>query len=50
MFTYSERDQHRMLPPARTHLPIKLALLESNLLEHEIRDPEVVFVCMMCII
>ncbi|KAI9283477.1 Chs5p-Arf1p-binding proteins-domain-containing protein [Umbelopsis sp. AD052] len=40
MFTYSERDQHRMLPPARTHLPIKLALLESGLLEHEIRDPE----------
>ncbi|KAH8551744.1 Chs5p-Arf1p-binding proteins-domain-containing protein [Umbelopsis sp. PMI_123] len=36
MFTYSERDQHRMLPPARTHLPIKLALLESGLLEHEI--------------
>lgn len=50
MFTYSERDQHRMLPPARTHLPIKLALLESNLLEHEIRDPEVAFYGVMCII
>ncbi|KAG2176386.1 hypothetical protein INT43_005620 [Umbelopsis isabellina] len=40
MFTYSERDQHRMIPPARTHLPIKQSLLESNLLEPEVRDPD----------
>lgn len=41
MFTYSERDQHRMIPPARTHLPIKQSLMESGLLEPEVRDPDV---------
>jgi len=40
MFTYSERDQHRMLPPAKTHLPVKLALIDSGLLEAELRDFE----------
>ncbi|CAM0138178.1 unnamed protein product [Umbelopsis sp. WA50703] len=40
MFTYSERDQHRMIPPARTHLPIRQSLMESGLLEAEVRDPD----------
>lgn len=44
MFTYSERDQHRMLPPAKTHLPVKPAFIDSGLLEPETRDSEVAFI------
>jgi hypothetical protein len=33
MFTYNEKDLHRMPTPAKTHLPIKQFLVESNILE-----------------
>ena len=33
MFTYNERDLHRMPPPARTHLPIKQFISDSQILE-----------------
>ncbi|ODN98284.1 ChAPs family protein [Cryptococcus wingfieldii CBS 7118] len=32
MFTYNERDLHRMPGPAKTHLPVKNFIAESNLL------------------
>ena len=35
MFTYNERDLHRMPPPARTHLPIKQFISDSQILEGE---------------
>ncbi|UZJ57147.1 hypothetical protein CBS101457_006467 [Exobasidium rhododendri] len=36
MFTYNERDLHRMPNPARSHLPIKAFILESGLLDDEV--------------
>lgn len=35
MFTYSERDMHRMPPPARTHLPIKVDIMNSGIMEED---------------
>lgn len=35
MFTYNERDLHRMPTPARTHFPIKSYIAESGLLDDE---------------
>lgn len=32
MFTYNERDMHRMPTPSRTHLPVKQFILESGVL------------------
>lgn len=41
MFTYNERDLHRMPTPARSHLPIKAFIAESGLLDDETaRDNE----------
>ena len=33
MFTYNEKDLHRMPTPSKTHLPIKQFLVDSNILE-----------------
>lgn len=42
MFTYNERDLHRMPTPARSHLPVKHFIAESGLLDEEsARDNEV---------
>lgn len=35
MFTYNERDLHRMPAPARTHLPIKPFIAESDILDDD---------------
>ncbi|GAA5828277.1 hypothetical protein JCM3770_006000 [Rhodotorula araucariae] len=35
MFTYSERDQHRMPTPAKSHLPIKDFIATSGILDDE---------------
>ncbi|KAI8393462.1 Chs5p-Arf1p-binding proteins-domain-containing protein [Radiomyces spectabilis] len=35
MFTYSERDMHRMPPPARTHLPVKPDIISSGIMEED---------------
>lgn len=35
MFTYNERDLHRMPTPARTHLPIKQFIADSNILDSD---------------
>ncbi|PWN22373.1 chaps-domain-containing protein [Microstroma glucosiphilum] len=35
MFTYNERDLHRMPPPAKTHLPTKQFIADSGLLDEE---------------
>ncbi|RSH88815.1 hypothetical protein EHS25_003043 [Saitozyma podzolica] len=41
MFTFNERDLHRMPQPARTHLPVKKFIAESNILDDEsARDNE----------
>ncbi|PWN98775.1 chaps-domain-containing protein [Tilletiopsis washingtonensis] len=41
MFTYNERDLHRMPTPARSHLPVKAFIAESGLLDEEsARDNE----------
>ncbi|ORX38429.1 Chs5p-Arf1p-binding proteins-domain-containing protein [Kockovaella imperatae] len=41
MFTFNERDLHRMPAPAKTHLPIKKFLADSNILDEEsARDNE----------
>ncbi|EJT49502.1 bud site selection-related protein [Trichosporon asahii var. asahii CBS 2479] len=41
MFTFNERDLHRMPPPARTHLPVKKFIAESGLIDEEsARDNE----------
>lgn len=41
MFTFNERDLHRMPPPARTHLPVKKLIAESGLIDEEsARDNE----------
>lgn len=41
MFTFNERDLHRMPSPARTHLPVKRFIAESNILDEEsARDNE----------
>ena len=33
MFTYNERDLHRMPTPARTHLPVKQYISDTHILE-----------------
>jgi hypothetical protein len=35
MFTFNERDLHRMPTPAKTHLPVKKFIAESNILDEE---------------
>lgn len=35
MFTFNERDLHRMPPPLRTHLPVKGFIAASNILDEE---------------
>lgn len=35
MFTYNERDLHRMPPAARTHFPVRPLVLESKLVDEE---------------
>ncbi|CAH7685479.1 Chs5p-Arf1p-binding proteins-domain-containing protein [Phakopsora pachyrhizi] len=41
MFTYNERDLHRMPTPSRSHLPIKSFIAESQLLDEDsARDNE----------
>ncbi|GAA5806493.1 hypothetical protein HPULCUR_012027 [Helicostylum pulchrum] len=35
MFTYSERDMHRMPAPSRTHLPIKVDIMNSGIMEED---------------
>ncbi|ORY35498.1 bud site selection-related protein [Naematelia encephala] len=41
MFTFNERDLHRMPTPLRTHLPIKKFIADSNILDEEsARDNE----------
>lgn len=35
MFTYNDRDLHRMPTPARSHLPIKSFIVDSGLLDEE---------------
>ena len=46
MFTFNERDLHRMPIPARTHLPIKKFIADSNILDEDsARDNEVNFAC-----
>lgn len=46
MFTYNERDLHRMPTPARSHLPVKAFIAESGLLDEEsARDNEVSAAC-----
>ncbi|GHJ83853.1 hypothetical protein NliqN6_0255 [Naganishia liquefaciens] len=41
MFTFNERDLHRMPTPARTHLPIKPLIAASNILDEDsARDNE----------
>lgn len=42
MFTFNERDLHRMPTPAKTHLPIKKFIAESGILDEDsTRDNEV---------
>jgi hypothetical protein len=43
MFTYSERDMHRMPAPAKTHLPIKPEISSSGVMEDDVvgRESEV---------
>lgn len=45
MFTYSERDMHRMPSPAKTHLPIKPEIISSGVMEDDNvgRDSEVYY-------
>jgi hypothetical protein len=41
MFTFNERDLHRMPTPARTHLPVKKFISDANLFDEEsARDNE----------
>ncbi|KZV87719.1 chaps family protein [Exidia glandulosa HHB12029] len=35
MFTYNERDLHRMPPPARTHLPVKAFITETGIIDDD---------------
>ncbi len=35
MFTYNERDLHRMPPPSRSHMPVKQFIADSNLLNED---------------
>ena len=35
MFTYSERDMHRMPAPNKTHLPIKQEIMNSGIMEED---------------
>lgn len=35
MFTYSERDMHRMPSPSKTHLPIKPEIISSGVMEDD---------------
>ena len=46
MFTFNERDLHRMPTPFKTHLPVKKFIAESNILDEEsTRDNEVCHSC-----
>lgn len=38
MFTYNERDLHRMPPAARTHFPVRPLVAESKLIDEETVD------------
>ncbi|ORY94733.1 Chs5p-Arf1p-binding proteins-domain-containing protein [Syncephalastrum racemosum] len=40
MFTYSERDMHRMPAPMRTHLPIKADIVKSGIMEDDLAGRE----------
>lgn len=41
MFTFNERDLHRMPAPARTHLPVKKFIADSNIVDEDAgRDNE----------
>ena len=35
MFTYNERDLHRMPPPAKTHLPVKQFIADTGIVDDE---------------
>lgn len=44
MFTYNERDMHRMPPSLKTHLPIKPDIISSGIMEEDAgRESEVQF-------
>ncbi|KAI8338888.1 Chs5p-Arf1p-binding proteins-domain-containing protein [Chlamydoabsidia padenii] len=40
MFTYSERDMHRMPAPSKTHLPIKPDIANSGIMEDDVAGRE----------
>lgn len=40
MFTYNERDMHRMPAPAKTHLPIKPDIISSGIMEEDLAGKE----------
>ncbi|CDS05768.1 hypothetical protein LRAMOSA08296 [Lichtheimia ramosa] len=40
MFTYSERDMHRMPAPMRTHLPVKQDITKSGIMEDDMTNQE----------
>ncbi|CAO3594242.1 unnamed protein product [Absidia cylindrospora] len=40
MFTYSERDMHRMPAPAKTHLPVKPDIASSGIMEEDVVSRE----------
>lgn len=40
MFTYSERDMHRMPLTAKTHLPIKPDIVSSGIMEEDASSRE----------
>lgn len=40
MFTYNERDLHRMPSPERTHLPVKGFIVESGVLGNEASEED----------
>ena len=46
MFTYSERDMHRMPAPQKTHLPIKQDIVKSGIMEDDAvgREGEVKYI------
>lgn len=40
MFTYNERDMHRMPSPLKTHLPIKPDIISSGIMEEDVAGRE----------
>jgi hypothetical protein len=40
MFTYSERDMHRMPAPLKTHLPVKPDIASSGIMEEDVAGQE----------